>query len=155
MNIFYLDHDPVKAAEYHGDKHCIKMILESAQLLSTAHQVLDGPNPNLYKLTHKNHPSAIWARESKANYEWLYSLLEALINEYKFRYGKDHKTIEKLPYLNKPPKNIPDGPFTGPTPAMPEQYIVPGDSLTSYRQYYKGDKSHLFNWTNRNRPDWL
>jgi hypothetical protein len=155
MNIFYLDRDPVKAAEYHVDKHCVKMILESAQLLSTAHHVLDGDNPNLYKKTHVNHPSAIWARQSKKNYLWLLSLLEAQIDEYRYRFGKEHKTIEKLQYLKNPPANIPDGLFTEPTPAMPENYIVPGDAVTSYRVYYENDKNHLFKWTNRSKPDWL
>jgi len=42
MNIFYLDKDPIKSAEMHCDKHVVKMIIEYAQLLSTAHRVLDG-----------------------------------------------------------------------------------------------------------------
>ncbi len=42
MNIFYLDHDVYKCAEMHNDKHTVKMILEYAQLLSTAHRFLDG-----------------------------------------------------------------------------------------------------------------
>ena len=42
MNIFYLDRDPVIAAQMMCDKHVVKMILESAQMLSTAHRVLDG-----------------------------------------------------------------------------------------------------------------
>jgi hypothetical protein len=155
MNIFYLDKNPMKAAQYHVDKHCIKMILESAQLLSTAHHVLDGINVNLYKKTHVNHPSAIWVRQSKENYNWLYSLLEELINEYRYRFGKEHKTIEKLQYLKNAPANIPAGIFTEPTPAMPEEYVTPNDSVASYRKYYIEGKKHLFNWTNRNKPDWL
>lgn len=42
INIFYLDKNPTKAAEYHVDKHVVKMIQETAQLLSTAHRLLDG-----------------------------------------------------------------------------------------------------------------
>ena len=66
MNIFYLDRNPVVAAQMMCDKHVVKMILESAQILSTAHRVLDGDehadNVGMYKMTHKNHPSTIWVR---------------------------------------------------------------------------------------------
>ena len=86
MNIFYLDKDPKKCAEMHCDKHVVKMILEYAQLLSTAHRVLDGnewaDHVGLYKATHKNHPSAIWARESAGNYFWLNKLFQELCKEY-------------------------------------------------------------------------
>lgn len=37
MNIFALNIDPRKAAEAHGDKHVIKMILETCQMLYSAH----------------------------------------------------------------------------------------------------------------------
>ena len=139
MNIFYLDKDINKAAEYHNDKHCVKMILEYAQLLCTAHRELDGDNANenLYKSTHKNHPSAKWVRESKANYEYLYRLFNALCNEYTHRYGKTHLTYQKLHnVLATPPQNIPDKEFTEPTPAMPDD-VKNNDSLKAYRDYYK------------------
>jgi hypothetical protein len=154
MNIFYLDPDPKKAAEYHADKHCVKMILESAQLLSTAHHVLDGYKDDLYKKTHENHPSAVWVRKNRSNYKWLYELLVALMEEYTYRYGKVHKTTEKLDVLKDPPLNMVDGEFTPPTPAMPTQYITES-VLDSYRSYYIGDKSHLFNWTRRDVPEWI
>ena len=112
MNIFYLDPDVNTCAEMHNDKHCIKMILEYAQLLSTAHRVLDGTlsvglsetgrkqtryvlpdnrESKLYVATHINHPSAIWCRQSYANYVWLSKLLTELCREYTYRYGKVHK----------------------------------------------------------------
>ena len=80
MNIFYLDEDVKKCAEYHCDKHCIKMILETAQLLCGVHWATGGDAP--YRLSHKNHPCAIWARESYSNYVWLTDLGFALCNEY-------------------------------------------------------------------------
>ena len=156
MNIFYLDKDINKAAEYHNDKHCVKMILEYAQLLCTAHRELDGDNANenLYKSTHKNHPSAKWVRESKANYEYLYRLFNALCNEYTHRYGKTHLTYQKLHnVLATPPHNIPDKEFTEPTPAMPDD-VKNNDSLKAYRDYYKKYKSHLAVWTKRDTPEW-
>jgi len=177
MNIFYLDNDPRKCAEMHVDKHCVKMILEYAQLLSTAHRVLDGtqsvrlsktgrkqttfvlPDSResvLYSATHINHPSAIWVRQSAKNYVWLYELFGWLCNEYTHRYGKIHATQRLDPELMIPPKNIPyDVDFTEPTPAMPDEYKVNGDSLTSYHNYYLGDKTRMFSWKNREIPKWI
>ena len=156
MNIFCLDEDPIKAVQMMCDKHIVKMILESAQLMSTAHRELDGDNANenLYKSTHKNHPSAKWVRESKANYEYLYRLFNALCNAYTHRYGKTHLTYQKLHnVLATPPQNIPDKEFTEPTPAMPDD-VKNNDSLKAYRDYYKKYKSHLAVWTKRDTPEW-
>ena len=112
MNIFYLSHDVTECAKQHVDKHAVKMILEYAQLLSTAHRFLDGTqhigrSPSgrkqtryvlpderehlLYSATHINHPSGIWVRKSADNYMWLSDLLRALCHEYTYRYGKVHK----------------------------------------------------------------
>jgi len=95
MNIFYLSHDPVQAAKYQYNKHVVKMILETAQLLCTAHHEL-GTNIDIpYKATHKNHPSAIWVRSSAEAYMWAYEHMLALGKEYTKRYGKEHLTIAK------------------------------------------------------------
>jgi len=183
MNIFYLHNDPKTCAEMHNDKHCIKMILEYAQLLSTAHRVIDGVelegisasgrkrkfwtlgdsrDYTLYKATHINHPSAIWCRQSYANYVWLSKLLTELCREYTYRYGKVHKVElsgleEELMY---PPTNIPHHvAFTEPTPAMPDDVKVAGDSIKSYRNYYINNKTHLASWRGkvnyRNIPNWI
>lgn len=159
MNIFYLDNDTKKCATMHLDKHCVKMILEYAQLLSTAHRVLDGDEyadaSNLYKATHKNHPSAVWVRQSLSNYQWLYNLFVDLCYEYKFRYNKDHKTSLLMSHLQYPPKNInKNGDFTEPTPAMPDDCKIENDSIASYRKYYQLYKSHIANWKMRNVPSW-
>ena len=179
MNIFYLHSLPSKAAEYHVDKHCVKMILESAQLLSTAHRVLDGVETTivtqanrkkrvwhlpdhrqsiLYSATHINHPSAVWVRQSKQNYLWLYELFSALCREYTYRYEKVHKCERELIFkqLSFAPKNITafKG-FTEPTPAMPGQYKVPGNSIQSYRNYYNGEKQRMFSWKKRETPEWI
>ena len=183
MNIFYLDKNPQKCAEMHVDKHCVKMILEYAQLLSTAHRVLDGVltdglsqsgrkrklyvlndsrNEILYSATHVNHPSAIWCRQSDSNYMWLAELLEECCKEYSYRYGKIHK-VESSGLMqslkNVFPKNIPNKPFTEPTPAMPDECKVPGNSLMSYHNYYNMNKQHLWSWkgkiNSREVPKWL
>lgn len=100
MNIFALDEVPEQAAVWHCDAHVIKMILETAQLLSSAHHAI---NPNntypIYRPTHTNHPCAVWTRKSKANYVWLTQLGLALCDEYTFRYDKIHKTQSVLEWL--------------------------------------------------------
>ncbi len=115
MNIFYLDKRPDDCAEMHCDKHVVKMILESAQMLSTAHRVLDGDkvHPDLYKIAHKNHPSTIWTRSSIQHYSWLFRLFRMLSAEYSLRYSngefKVHKSWDKLgKILEWAPKNIKD-----------------------------------------------
>ena len=102
MNIFVLDTDPRKCAIYHNNVHCIKMILETAQLLSGVHWVQGGTAP--YKLSHKNHPCAIWARECIENYVWLCDLGIELSKEYSYRYGKRHKSQDIIEWclLNIP-----------------------------------------------------
>ena len=149
MNVFYLDKDPNIAAKAMTNKHVVKMILESAQLLSTAHHVLDGDNAVnkdlLYKPTHKNHPSAVWVRASIQNYHWLYMHFLALCIEYSVRYGnKVHLTYTKLSdILLHLPKNLNKFGFTQPPCAMPDQYKVKNDSVQSYRNYYIGEKLKL------------
>jgi hypothetical protein len=178
MNIFYLDNNPQKAAEYHVDKHCVKMILETCQLLSTAHRVLDGSmntelSPNgrkvkrwklnderdsvLYSATHMNHPSAVWCRQNRSNYYWLWLLLRGLCAEYTYRYGKVHKCQEigLVDTLKWFPNNLPHGEFTEPTPAMPDQYKVPGNSVQSYHNYYNGEKQRMFSWKLRDKPAFI
>ena len=107
MNIFYLHEDPQLAASYMYDKHKVKMILESAQMLCTAHHCYGNAEQKLnvpYKQAHLNHPSTIWARKSRATYRWLYLHMIALGHEYTKRYGKIHLTITKCAkFLNIPP----------------------------------------------------
>jgi hypothetical protein len=182
MNIFYLDNDPVKCAEAHVDKHAVKMILEYCQLLSTAHRVLDGKeiteksktgrnikrwkledkrNDILYSATHINHPSAVWCRASLSNYKWLHHLLVELCKEYTYRYGKIHKCQEigLVETLSTTPLKISHKPFTEPTPAMPDECKVSGDSIQSYRNYYVMSKGHLWSWkgkiNSRKEPNWF
>lgn len=182
MNIFFLDPNPKICAQYHNSKHVVKMILELSQLLSTAHRVLDGKetlglsasgrkakrwligdkrDDILYAATHMNHPSAIWCRANNENYLWLHSLLVELCVEYTYRYGKVHKCqqIGLVDSLGISPNNILIGKFTEPTTAMPDDVKVPGDSLSSYRNYYINNKVHLANWNgkvnSRSQPEWF
>ena len=164
MNIFYLSDCPQEAAESHNDKHCVKMILESAQMLSTAHRELDGDVPDiLYKSTHKNHPSTIWARSSKEHYDWLYRLFRQLSAEYTLRYSKSgnwgrdlkvHKTWNKLgKILKTAPKNIKDNGWVDPPQCMPDHCKKP-DTIDAYRNYYLTEKSSFSTWKYSKQPTW-
>lgn len=162
MNIFFLDYDTQKCAQYHCDKHVVKMILETAQLLCGVHHMIDQSSTTHrlstdqvpYKLSHKNHPCAIWSRESLSNYLYLCDLGLELCKEYTFRYGKTHKSQQVIEWCldNKP--NILDKNFTTPPKAMPEEYKV-GDVIESYRNYYRGAKREFCKWKNRNIPEWF
>jgi hypothetical protein len=184
VNIFYLDHDPVKAAEWMVDKHVVKMILESAQLLSTAHRVLDGRmevieryvngsmparyrklkrwrlddgrDNIVYQATHMNHPSAVWCRQSVENYAWLVEHFYALMNEYMHRYNKVHACNGELAYsLQSPPHNLKEYDWTPMPSAMAPEYKISDDPCTNYRNYYKIGKAKMHKWTNRQPPDWI
>lgn len=157
MNIFYLDPDPEICAQMHNNKHVVKMIIEYAQLMSTAHRVLDGEQYTdltasgrriqrwlmkddvmelkLYKASHVNHPSAIWCRENDDNYIWLYDMWYHLLNEYTYRYGKKHECSKLVDVLDMPPKNIPSGKFFAPTPAMPPELKVLAENPVPGRKY--------------------
>lgn len=183
MNIFILDKNPVRAAQLQCDKHVVKMIVESAQMLSTAHRMLDGhvekrlsksgkrminywvhPNNNLentlYKAVHHGHPCTVWTMESIANYAWHYDHFVALCTEYQYRYNKVHATQSKLQEaLAIPPSklNYDKGltPFALAMKANPE-CIFEGDPVKSYKAYYK-TKQARFNmvWTQRTQPEWF
>lgn len=158
MNIFYLDTDPVLAAQYQVNKHVVKMILESAQLLCTTHHLfpLKAFPEKFYKPTHKNHPSSIWVRESVSNYNWLCKHAIALCEEYTYRYDKVHASQSVIEWCRD---NIPGIPDVGPTRlrlAMPDEFIDE-DPVKAYRSYYTGDKKHTIKceWKRRNAPEWF
>lgn len=177
MNIFVLHFNVIVCAMYHCDKHCVKLILEAMQLLCTAHCVLDGeviqqisektgkplkpkyskPDERMYKATHINHPCSIWVRESSENYKWLYELFIALCDEYTYRYGKTHLCDKKFRgWMSKPPNNIPIGNMTPFRLAMPDECKVVGaNTVESYRNYYRQEKSHIAKWKKREPPKWF
>ena len=170
MNIFVLDRDPYKAAAYHNDKHVVKMILESVQMLSTFIQIYDKSlvgNPSLYKMTHANHPCSLWLRNKDyiRDYSWLCHLTCGLMVEYTQRYGKYHKSEEVFNYitLNCGPSifkyatmydnnMFDDMNFTL---AMPDDCKT-SDPVESYRNYYIKYKSHIAVWRKTiTTPPWL
>lgn len=167
MNIFILDASPSICAEYHCDRHVIKMILEHAQMMCTTHHL----HPNIdidynipYKKTHENHPCTKWVRSSRQNYKWLYELTYYLNLEYKYRYGRkdNHKSWDAISSMPLP--NIPDVGLTRWARAMPDECKISNnvlnevtfeDVIDSYHNYYRMHKQHILKWTNREIPDFI
>ena len=135
MNIFVLDLDPKICAKYHCDKHVVKMILETAQMLYSVHWVVGTPPSFAYKLAHKNHPCSVWARTSLDNYIWLCKLGKFLCDEYSIRYCQIHKTSEHINWLSNNLPNIPSNGITKWALAMPDIYKN-DDVVKSYREFY-------------------
>ena len=203
MNVFVLDQNPLQAAQWHCDRHVLKMILEYGQMLSTAHRLLDGQRAEftkpdgkkqvlhlmpgevatlvtktiagdprqplrlraspyayvinqkvIYGVTHVNHPCSIWARETDANYHWLFMLFEGLSREYNVRYGKMHATARLRDRLQVAPRHITRGQQTPFVQAMPEEYKH-DDVVEAYHRFYVGAKARFARWTNRPVPKWF
>lgn len=158
MNIFFLSLNPKEAAQFHGDKHVVKMILETAQMLYSAHWVLGSKLPeNAYKLAHKNHPASIWTRTSLYNYLWLCSLGIWLCREYTFRYSKIHKTEEHILWLFENHPIMKKKKFTTPPQCMPEQYKTK-DIVEAYQIFYiesKLKERQIIKYTKREIPIFL
>lgn len=157
MNIFYLDDDPKLSAEYQCDKHVVKMILESAQLLSSAHHLCKTTVDvdNIYRLTHKNHPCSIWVRQHRNHYTWLYKHFIALCNEYTFRYGKIHATERMANELLTCPLFETEIECEAPK-CMPD-FCKTSNVVDSYRKYYREVKLNTISvkYTKREKPKWL
>jgi hypothetical protein len=159
MNIFYVNENPTDAAICLPDKLVVKMPLESAQMLSTAHRVLDGDERadtlGLYKTAMKNHPCTIWVRETSDNYMWLYEHFYALCSEYTTRYGREHLSFTKLnDKLCNLPLNITISHKTTMPQAMPDEYKCQ-DTIKAYRDYVVNEK-HYAQWTKlpERQPSW-
>ena len=170
MNLFFLHHDPVKCAEYHCDKHVVKMIIELAQMMYTAHILNNSVNlpENSYrKISNHNHPTAVWVRKSMGNYKYCSILCINLCKEYTYRYKRIHKTEKHAQWLSenfptftqisyvKAVKLVSSKYFTTPVPlAMPDDSMC-NNVFYSYRKYYRLHKKDFAVWTNRPIPYWF
>lgn len=153
MNIFVLDEDPRKAARMLCDKHLIKMILESAQMLCSAYESGEAP----YRRTHYNHPSTKWSRASYENYKWLFEHADEMCSEYQKYFGKVHKSSKVIWWCwdNRGKLSLPKKGLTPFSLAMPKEYMNK-NATTSYRNYYLHAKSGIATWTRgREAPDWF
>lgn len=181
MNIFWLDDDPLEAAQQHCDQHVVKMIVEYAQMLSTAHRMVDGNleiglrgkpwgrqrkhkrwnlpdnqvlNKKLYLATHVNHPSNIWVRESRGNYKWMYDCFEHLSLIFHDTSNKDHGTYRRLgEILRRPPEKLVGDHITPIPKCMPDEFIV-DCPIESYREFYLKDKSKFATFKRNGVPEW-
>ena len=146
MNIFYLHQDPHEAAKLQYNKHVVKMILESAQMLCAAHHAIMGENANVpYKVAHLNHPSTVWARQSANNYQWLFHHFVALSKEYEKRYNKVHLSYTKCnQLLSLVPRGLSYTGLTDMPQCMPDEY-KDECSVQAYWNYYIGEKSNIAN----------
>ena len=181
MNIFVLDKNPILAAKYHCDKHCVKMILEAGQMLCVAHWVgalksvnkelsdfkrvreakayaIDNSDPGLippWTLTHTRHPCTIWTSENTGNYNWHVQLMRSLLDEYTARYKKHHKSETVYEWLSsKEPHGISKSLMTEHPQCMPEECKVPNDPVAAYRNYYHQYKAYMAKWNKGETPRW-
>ena len=159
MNIFAVNDDPRLAALQLPDKLIPKMIVESAQMLSTAHRVLDGDEKadmlHLYKKAYENHPSCIWVRKDAMNYWWLWMHALTLCQEYRWRFTDEggvgmHKTESVIHALQELPLNIPANKdtnwevLTDLPLCMPDQYKQSGNSNPQNHQWYATESYQKF-----------
>ena len=166
MNIFFLDQDAQQAARMHCDKHCVKMILETAQILNTVIN-LRGTESSIwgYGITHIHHPCTKWAGKTRGNFNWLRNLGIALLEEYTFRYGRRHASTNYIlgsGWVSR--NNIIDGDLvwlpeesnelTPPAQCMPT-YCKNEDPVQAYRNYYITEKYRMLSYTKREVPKWL
>jgi hypothetical protein len=155
MNIFILDLDHKKCAEYSFNSYVVKLSLEATQLLNNALIKHDESYDPVYRQSHKNHPASLWASESKDNFDWLTLLSLELCKEYTFRYGKRHvcQNIIEFFSFSSSRNKIPQKGMTPFALCMPDKYKTT-DAVNSYRLYVKNEKQHLAKWKNRPTPDW-
>lgn len=160
MNIFFLNEFAEQAARDHCDKHVVKMILETAQLMNTAIWACMRENgwqmETPYRVTHLNHPCALWARKTSENFRWLLDLGMELALEYERRYNpkREHKSVEVMRWCWARREYIPEGKLTEPPQCMPDEYKVPNDPVLAYRRYYRGDKQRFAKWRTGKIPTW-
>lgn len=161
MNVFYLDRDPRLAAEFHCDKHVVKMILEYTQLLMGCYYddsgILDERCQSfkkVYKLTHKNHPSSRWVRSNISHWLYVLDLAKHLSNEYTSRYGRVHACDSILHNeIEFTPANLPNSNWEDPPQCMPDD-CKSLDVVEAYRNYYRTHKSKFARWKNEKIPYW-
>lgn len=159
MNLFFLDSNPFKAAKYNVDKHCLKIILESAQMLCYAFPENLTPIKNSKKGFYF-HPMSKFVRESYQNWTWTLDHFSGLLNEFEYRFNKKHSYVKVLDWLIKNQKFLNfENYYQTSYKKWPQcfgQYrnecYVKDDPILGYQNYYNVAKRHLFQWTKREIP---
>lgn len=156
MNVFLLDSDIQKAVRYMCDRHIVKMPVESAQMLCTAHQYYGSYHPSFYGISHLHHPWTIWTRRTNSNYQWHFQLFMLMCQEYRRRFHRVHEVDWLLTdALSQPPELIALGDLTEFPLTMPVEYRQ-SDPVQSYRDFYIGHKLYFARWRYPGiTPDWV
>jgi hypothetical protein len=179
MNIFILDNDPKLAAQYHCDKHVVKMTIESMQVMGSAMWASQGITtkkqilalgsekfdiwrdfPRLdkegivspYGVGFMNHPSTKWARESQKNWEWLVNLTLELTSEHAKRWGRNTSCLKIVEWFANNVPSLDKEEMTPYYQAVPIE-LKTDDAVHSYRLYYAGWKEYFAKWKT-NPPYW-
>lgn len=158
MNLFFLDNDINLSAQYHVDRHVYKMPIEVMQCMAFCFE--DGKSPYKHCKPHKNHPTAVWIRESAENYDYALEYVDALIEEHHFRMGHKHMDREDAYafYFNNKPLSLPSLGITKQPRCFGEYKGIiaeTDDIVVDYRQYYIKAKQHLKKYKNREIPEWF
>ena len=173
MNVFCLDRDPTKAAEMMCDKHVVKMIIETCQILSAVidvnyidehrakgwkskpSQQLGCPN---YPPAHVKHPATLWAIEARGNAVWLCKHLRELCRQYYLRYDNKSHKLEgctqiyeaQLQYCKFKQERK-----TEFVQAITDKRWHRKDPVEAYRTYYNMEKFTFAKWKLGNKPEWF
>ena len=175
MNIFAVNDNPHIAAVELCDQHIVKMPIESAQMLSTAHRCLDGDRFEdrtsngrrytrwifsderesvLYKSTMRGHPCTQWVMENLQNYLWLSIHALEMCEEYTRRYDKRHGSQDVIEYLRvNYPKNMPNAMRSPFAQAMPD-YCKRSNAVDAYQTFYIEEKARFARWSKTCPPSW-
>lgn len=157
MNVMFLSLDPKKAAICSVNSHIIKLPVEVMQMIEFAYGMNKSDR-------HYNHPMSQWIRSSVANFSWAVDYGIELCKEYYHRYGykknRQHACLSFFKKCNYIPENIPalGIQITDPPRCFGEyKGIIPetDNVVVDYRNYYLAAKSHLFKWTNREKPSFI
>lgn len=147
MNVFVTNLDAKQCALEHCHVHRNKMLIEYAQLLSSANHLLGKGNDSMYKITHQHHPSTKWVVSDAGNYTWLYDMWSELAALYAKHRGRQHKSYEKLKDVLRPTSDSKPS-FKYSMLAMPDEYKS-NDIAASYQNYLR---SKFAEWRSRERP---
>jgi len=96
MNVFACHPDPVIAATWLADQHVVKMVTETAQILSTVLHIQGDLGQGLFKPTHKGHPCVVVANKDNGYFSWTLRHGIALADEYTTRFGRTHASLKVL-----------------------------------------------------------
>lgn len=167
MNIFFLHKNPVASSNMYGDKHVGKIILEIAQMCSTALHRHGLSDIAPYKPAYENHPMTRWVGDSSGNFEYAITLATGLSTQWHERFKSSHKSIDAIMDITisaiiseRIYKAFPQYDFTLPPLCMPDEhkpddYTSFDDTIEAYRRYYKHDKTAMHSWSHDIIPDFL